>query len=1062
MAFSLKTLPWIEWLCHSNFSFLTGASHPQDYVQRAKELGYRGLGICDFDGLYGVVKAHRAMEKMGDDAPDLMIGAEIHLDEHHHLPVTLRNTIVLKALNHKGYRQLCSIINSAHKHSKNNAFLSIEDLSKHNCDQLVCLLPMRGLIRTDQKKSYDQCQNLKEIFPQKFYLVLSKHLHPAEDQWIPATISMGKSLNLPFIMSQDCFFHHSDEKDLCDLVQAIRLNKTLTESVPYMFVNDERSLKNLNEIYARYHDLPVFHEALANGLDLLEKFSFNLREIKYHYPQEMIPEGFSSQSFLEHLVWKSYHEREVNNPHIEEVIKKELQLIRILEFSDYFLTVWDIVNWARSQGILCQGRGSAANSTVCYMLGVTAVDPSLFDLLFERFLSLERGDPPDIDVDFEHERREEVIQYIYQRYGRPRAAMVANVITFRSRGAIRFVGKALGIPDSFLSKASEAQEIRAYNQEPSSDHNPRLRQLWSSLSERLHGFPRHMGIHSGGFIISNEPLDKICPQEPATMEDRTVVQWAKDDIEYLNLFKIDVLSLGMLTAVRKALDLVKEHYKQDISLAEIPHEDSETYAMIQRADTVGTFQIESRAQMSMLPRLRPKTFYDLVVQVGIIRPGPIQGGLIHPFLKRRNGQEPIIYPHPKLKPILERTMGVPIFQEQVMRVAMAVGNFTAGEADQLRKQIGAWSLSKNLGPLIVKLEEGMRKNGIKEVFIKQLIGHLQGFADYGFPESHAASFALLAYASSYLKCHFQEAFYTALLNSQPMGFYSVHALLQSAQREGSRVLPICIHQSEYKSTIESHDGSLCIRMGLHLVRGLSKKGAHKLLELREQHGSWESIQDYLKVNPLNRGDLTALVAANCLADFGISRSEAIWIAEAAPFSTAIEEDLSVRFSKDDAFASIEKDFDAFGTTLGKHPASLIQKSYWSYPIHRKDLCSSRELKEVRPNARVTVFGMILVRQRPLTAKGMVFFTLEDEYGFINLVFTPQISARYANIINRQGFICATGKLQTANEGHSILVNRVFSPQAKSTVVDIKRAKESMQQTEDIKPQKTLQKARNYM
>ena len=536
------------------------------------------------------------------------------------------------------------------------------------------------------------------------------------------------------------------------------------------------------------------------------------------------------------------------------------------------------------------------------MLGITSVDPTLFDLLFERFLSLERGDPPDIDVDFEHEKREEVIQYIYQRYGRSKAAMVSNIITFRHKGAIRAVGKALGIPDSMISKASESQSLIAKEKSSASQfHNVEMWDLWSSLSDRLYGYPRHMGIHSGGFIVSQEALDKIVAQEPASMEGRSVIQWAKDDIEYLKLFKIDILSLGMLTAIRKSLQMIKEHYHKDLDLASIPHDDHQTYQMIQKAETVGTFQIESRAQMSMLPRLRPNKFYDLVVQVGIIRPGPIQGGLIHPFLRRRNGQEAIIYPHPKLRPILERTMGVPIFQEQVMRVAMAVGNFTAGEADQLRKQIGAWSLTKNLGPLIGKLEDGMRKNGIKEVFVKQIVGHLQGFADYGFPESHAASFALLAYASSYIKCHFKEAFYTSLINSQPMGFYSVHALLQSSQREGCEILGLSINHSQYMTSIVKTKTGLGIRLGLHLIKGLSKEGAQALVKLRESHGPWQNIYDYLRVNPLHRGDLTSLVAANTLQELEVPRSEALWLAEAAPFSDFIEDDLHSTFPEEKPF-----------------------------------------------------------------------------------------------------------------------------------------------------------------
>ncbi|SMF72683.1 error-prone DNA polymerase [Pseudobacteriovorax antillogorgiicola] len=1072
MAYSLKNIPWVEWICHSNFSFLTGASHPEDYILRASELSYRGIGICDYDGLYGVVRAHRQWETMGKPLK-LIIGAEVHLAPHHKLPITLRDSLVLKASSYEGYQNLCVILSRVHHQSKTEGFITLDDLASMPVVDLVCIQPMRGIIRREGvPAAREHYYKLKEIFGQRLSLTVSRHLNPAEDRWIEPTLALGQSLEIPILMSQDAFFHRPQEKDLCDVVQAIRLNKTVAESVPHMFANDERSLHNLNELHARYHELPCFHDALAHSLDLLDSFQFDLRELKYSYPQEMIPDGFTSQSYLEHLVWEAFETYASCKDHLRDVIRKELQLIRILEFADYFLTVWDIVQWARKKNILCQGRGSAANSTVCFMLGITSVDPSLFELLFERFLSLERGDPPDIDVDFEHERREEVIQYIYERYGRPRAAMVANVITFRSRGAIRSVGKALGISEHTLSAAAKSQEdIHSYRKSPG-QRLEKLQQeegrdipwqLWSNLSERLKGFPRHMGLHSGGFIISQHPLDSIVPQEPATMEGRTVVQWAKDDIEYLNLFKIDVLALGMLTVLKRCIEMAKSHYQRNLSLAEIPQGDEETYAMIQRAETVGTFQIESRAQMSMLPRLRPKTFYDLVVQIGIIRPGPIQGGLIHPFLRRRDGLEEVIYPHPKLKPILERTQGVPIFQEQVMRVAMAVGNFSPGEADQLRKQIGSWSINKNMGPLIQKLEQGMRQNGIKEIFVQQIIGHLRGFADYGFPESHAASFALLAYASSYFKCHLREVFYTSLINSQPMGFYSVHALLQSARREGSIIRPISLNQSQWLSTLEHIEGDqFAIRLGFHLVRGLSKNGGQALLQLREKHGTWSDLYKYLQQNPLNRSDLTALVAADSFADLGIPRAEALWIAEAAPFADLVEEDLQARLPKEDAFSKIEKDFEAFSTSLGEHPSSLIRRQYWNYAIPIHDLTLAQDLKSLIPNQTVYVFGMVLVRQSPLTAKGMIFFTLEDETGFINLAFTPPISKQYSEIINRQGFICISGKLQSVQEGHSILVRKVYPAHSSPKVIDLKKLR-AIHNTEDSPAsRKTLQRARNYM
>ncbi|MEM7565447.1 MAG: error-prone DNA polymerase, partial [Pseudomonadota bacterium] len=549
-----------------------------------------------------------------------------------------------------------------------------------------------------------------------------------------------------------------------------------------------------------YRVIPEYQRALALSEELNQCCEFDLSQLGYQYPKEMIPTGLDAQGYLWQLVQNGLSQRFGATPP-DKLIKQidhEMDLIGKLQFADYFLTVWDIVSWAREQKILCQGRGSAANSSVCFLLGITSVNPDQFDLLFERFVSMERGDPPDIDVDFEHERREEVIQYIYRRYGRDRSAMVANVITFRGKGALRSVGKALGVPDPLLHQMSKIASSRYFRgagtenivmalkqdyEEANPDATRVSWKLWMQLSEMLHGFPRHLGIHSGGFMLADKPLNCLLPQEPATMEGRSVIQWCKEDIEALGFFKIDVLSLGMLSAIRKCFDYVDLYYDQKFTLDRIPDDDSATYQMIQKADTVGTFQIESRAQMSMLPRLKPACFYDLVIEVAIIRPGPIQGKVIHPYLARREGLEPVTYPDERLRPILKRTLGIAIFQEQAMRIAIAVGNFSAGEANELRKKIGAWGIkdfNRDLHPLLVKLEKGMQENGIAPEFAEQIIGQMKGFAEYGFPESHAVSFSLIAYASCFLKCHFPAAFYISVLNSQPMGFYSPHALLQAA------------------------------------------------------------------------------------------------------------------------------------------------------------------------------------------------------------------------------------------------------------------------------------------
>jgi error-prone DNA polymerase len=829
MGSLLKKYGWHEWLCHTNFSFLVGASHPWEYLKRATEFGYRSLAITDYDGVYGLARAHLDLKKMRDPLfedtervrdpgsnyplktnstsklinpnarqspfegtgqpsgkdvsvpafPDLIHGAELHLQVDHDRPLVLRDSIALIARSHQGYANLCRLSSFAHRDGKADANVPLEDLLRHDVEGLTLIQPMRGILRAPlTKRGLQRFKDLKDHFNGEIYFGLSRLLNPSEDAWLQPTYQLAKRLGAKFLLTQDAYFHAPHQKDLSDILHAIRSNKSLEESVHHMFVNSERCLHSLEGLEARLGALPFYEQALRFSRDLADRCSFSMEELRYHYPKEMIPEGLSPQSWLEQLVWEGARKR-LADPlpgKVRSMLIKELKLIQQLNFADYFLTVWDIVRWADEQKILCQGRGSAANSAVCFVLGITEVNPLLFDMVFERFISVERGDPPDIDVDFEHERREEVIQYIYSRYGRSKAAMVANVITFRSKGSIRSVGKALGVPEALIGSASKVLETKFFRRSGAQGVLNHVRtpvsksdegadqeddipwQIWAEMAERLRGFPRHLGIHSGGFMLADKPLDEMVAQEPATMENRTIVQWCKDDIEGLGFFKIDVLALGMLTAIRKCFTYIKDGYDLDLTMATIPQEDPATYAMIQRADTVGTFQIESRAQMSMLPRLRPRTFYDLVIEVAIIRPGPIQGGMIHPYLRRRNGEESIEFPHESLRPILARTLGIPIFQEQVMRIAMAVGDFTPGEANELRRKMGAWSLKGDLGPMMKKLADGMRKKGIGEEFIESLTAQMRGFADYGFPESHAVSFALLAYVSSYLKCHYPTDF----------------------------------------------------------------------------------------------------------------------------------------------------------------------------------------------------------------------------------------------------------------------------------------------------------------
>lgn len=1042
-----------EWLCKTNFSFLHGASHPVDLITRANALGYGSLCINDFDGGYGLARCYRELDylKKQDQHQGLKLnyGAEIHFNRDHDLPVLLQDTLVLVAQNLTGYANLNKLLSYSHRDGKDYANIPRSYLYDAPVGGLIAIQPMRGISRSASPGNHSEA--LKQLFGDHYYLAVSRHLHPAEDCWIRTTLARAKKHQLKFILSQDIFFHDRQQKCMSDLLQSIRTNRIFEDCAEHFFPNAERSLHKSSELQRLFTSIPGYENALVDSRELNQSCEFDLCELAYHYPKEMIPVGHCAQSYLALLVKKYLSEKFGSSPpvKINKQIEHELVLIEQLNFADYFLTVWDIVSWAREQNILCQGRGSAANSTVCFLLGITSVNPDQFDLLFERFVSMERGDPPDIDVDFEHERREEVIQYIYSRYGRERAAMVANVITFRGKGALRATGKALGVEDKLLNQISKIASSRYYRgsgtgnivmalKDDYEKNNPQSQKiswdLWMQLSEKLHGFPRHLGIHSGGFMLADKPLDCLLAQEPATMEGRTVIQWCKEDIEALGFFKIDILSLGMLSAIRKCFQYIEHYYGKTLQFGSIPADDAATYAMIQKADTVGTFQIESRAQMSMLPRLKPTCFYDLVIEVAIIRPGPIQGNVIHPYLARRQGLEPITYPDERLRPILERTLGIAIFQEQAMRIAIAVGNFSAGEADELRKKIGAWGVkdfNRDLIPLLSKLEQGMQRNGIKKEFAEQILGQMKGFAEYGFPESHAVSFSLIAYASCYLKCHYPAAFYISVLNSQPMGFYSPHALLQSAKREGISILPLSLEYSNWDHQLEkdAKRRKLAIRLGFRLVNGLSESTVDKIIDCRRSDQSINSLEQFSKEGDFARDELTALANSNVFSEFVESRSQALWAAEAAPFNPMLDDQEALFcWPVESPMERIQKDFRAFKTSLANHPATVIKSEQWPYSVSVEKFIASAQLNQLAADTDVFVFGMVLIKQSPGSAKGMVFVTLEDEQGFINLAFTPQVYTRFYREVDQQAFLAVVGKLQRVGESHSILVKRVFAVQ----------------------------------
>ena len=1052
-----------EWLCKTNFSFLHGASHPRELVETANRLGYQSLCINDFDGAYGLARCYRELEFLKQQGQHrglrLNYGAEIHFGLDHDLPLILQDTLVLVAQDHRGYANLNHLLSHAHRDSKDYANIPLEHLLDSDVEGLFAIAPMRGRIRS--REPLNRHAELKHLFDGRYFLAVSRHLHPAEDRWINTTLALAREHGLEFVLSQDVFFHERRQKCVSDLLQAIRNNRVFAECREHFFANAERCLHRDDELRRLFEVIPGYRRALDLSRELDHSCVFDLDQLGYRYPKEMIPPGLDANAYLRQLVTQGVQQKFGPTPsdRVMQQLEHELRLIAELDFADYFLTVWDIVSWARGQLILCQGRGSAANSSVCFVLGITSVNPAQFELLFERFVSMERGDPPDIDVDFEHERREEVIQYIYRRYGRERAAMVANVITFRGKGALRAVGKALGADDSLLRQMSKIASSRYFrgqgtenivmalkrDHEAENPQSPRVSwDLWMQLSERLHGFPRHLGIHSGGFMLADKPLDCLLPQEPASMPGRSVIQWCKEDIEALGFFKIDILSLGMLSAIRKCFDYIEYYHGRELRLDSIPDDDADTYAMIQKADTVGTFQIESRAQMSMLPRLKPACFYDLVIEVAIIRPGPIQGKVIHPYLARREGLEPVTYPDERLQPILERTLGIAIFQEQAMRIAIAVGNFSAGEANELRKKIGAWGIkdfNRDLNPLLVKLEQGMRENGIEPEFAEQILGQMKGFAEYGFPESHAVSFSLIAYASCYLKCHYPAAFYISVLNSQPMGFYSPHALLQSARREGIRLLPISLNHSHWDHGLEkpAPQKEYAIRLGFRLVRGLSEASVARIVERRDACGGWSGFEAFAADCGLARDEITALAAANLFGEMGDSRSDALWKAEAAGYNPLLDPlDDGIEWKPESSLEAIRKDFRAFRTSIGKHPAEVIRNTQWPYLVDLDRFTSAQALNGLPADIDVFVFGMVLVKQSPGSAKGMVFVTLEDETGFFNLAFTPQVYTRFYRLVDQHPFLCVVGKLQRVNESHSVLVKRVFDFKAGADLLSIRR------------------------
>ncbi len=1127
---------YAELHCRSNFSFLAGASHPEELVERGLELGLASLALADRDGLYGAV---RFAKRAKGSALGAIVGVELTLDIPELRPARRRALtseeserlprIVLLAEDETGYANLAAAISAAQlRGRKRDARLHLDDLDGKTAGLVALSCSAHGyaeeaLARGDVATARERYADLRARFPHAFFVELQHHLRPEDARLILAQVELADALDLPYVATNGVAYATPRDAIVCDVLTCVRRRTSLQRAGTALLPNHEFYLKSPAQMARIFAPYP---RAIANTLAIAERCRFRLERLAGQFPLFPIPpQERSTHSYLRTLVFAGARERygATLAPNVERQIEYELGIIARMDLAGYFLVVWDIARAACELGVLWQGRGSAANSAVCYALGITAVDPIGMNLLFERFLSEERNEIPDIDIDFAHQDREKVIQYVYERYDREHAAMAAEVITYRTRSAIRDVGKALGLslaqvdaigkeydareslagatgadddgrsnlPESVkrrrdldagsnqrasrVEPRSEPGARAGASAEPAADGDPAPKtrsaegaKPWAfygfkgrdygpdpepdvrgpiggatgtlllELCRRLDGFPRHMGIHSGGMVITRDPLVRVAPVEWATMRDRTIVQWDKDDLQDLGLIKIDLLGLGMLSLIRDAFSLYRRRYgeaKPELSLAKIPADDPATYAMLQRGDSIGTFQVESRAQQSMLPRLRPACFYDLVMQVAIIRPGPIQGDMIHPFLRRRNGLEAVEYPHPKLKPVLERTLGVPLFQEQGMRMAIEAAGFSPGQADQLRRAMGHKRSRERMAEIYPRLVDGMVANGIDREAAKKLFHMLEGFADYGFPESHAASFALLTYASSYLKCHEPAIFLAAILNVQPMGFYSTEVLVNDARRHDVVVKPVEINASEYWSFVDAGGAA---RLGFHVARGLGD-GQRERLEAALAAGPFADLREFATRTKLAQSALENLAVAGAFAPWFATRRDAMWALRGLGECEA-RGDLGRAMEVEEpetGFAALspreETEFDIWGTGVTTGPQPM---AHFRAELDALRVVTAERLPAMPDHLVCNVAGMVITRQRPGTAKGFVFLTLEDETGLVNVIVNPKVYERYRRVIRSSAALVIEGVLQKEQGTLDIIARRFRHLETQGTLAGV--------------------------
>ena len=1011
---------YAELHCLTNFTFLRGASHAEELVERARALGYAALAITDECSLAGVVRAHLTAR---DHAFKLIIGSEIQLADGPRL--------VLLAADRAGYGNLSHLITQGRRAAEKGSYrLSCGDLAGGLPGCLALLIPRADVPCADLLA---HARWLAGIFTGRAWIAAERFLMSADDARLSMLQRIANETGLPLAASGDVHMHVRARQALQDTLTAIRLRTSVREAGPALFSNGERYLRSIKKLRALYPP-----ELLAETLRIAQRCDFSLDSLRYEYPDEIVPTDETPAAYLRRITLEGAERRwpQAIPAQVRQQIDHELALITELRYEGFFLTVYDIVAFARSQGILCQGRGSAANSAVCYCLGITEVDPARSDMLFERFISRERNEPPDIDVDFEHQRREQVMQYVYEKYGRERAALAATVITYRPKSALRDVGKALGLELAQVDRLAKSMAwwdrrdtVRERLAECGFDPDSPVIRLLLALVGELIGFPRHLSQHVGGFVISRGPLSQLVPIENAAMADRTVIQWDKDDIDALGLLKVDCLSLGMLSAIRRALGLAGRFRGTSLEMKDVPAEDPEVYEMLCKGDSVGVFQVESRAQMSMLPRLKPRTFYDLVIEVAIVRPGPIQGGMVHPYLSRRQGAEPVTYPSEAVKSVLARTLGVSIFQEQVMQLAIVAAGFSPGESDQLRRSMAAWRRRGGLEHMQQRLLDGMAQRGYSAEFADQIYRQIQGFASYGFPESHAASFALLVYVSAWLKCHEPAAFAAGLLNSQPMGFYAPAQLVQDAQRHGVEVRPVTVLISAWDCSLETAaDGNPALRLGLRMVGGLSEAAAQRLVQCRDQ-AQFASVEDLAHRAGLNRRDLNCLAAADALHGFAGNRREARWLVAGVErlalleHRTKFDEQLPL-FRAPTEGQDIVDDYASVGLTLRRHPLALLRPR-----LARLRMRTASELRGLRNGQLARAAGIVINRQRPETASGVIFMTLEDETGYINVVIWHDIVERQRKETLGARLLAVYGVLQREGEVTHLVARRLVDHSA---------------------------------